>query len=119
MNVLIADGELRLRKVLSLYLGKHGHTIIETSNGRDALRLAEQEKPDVIILNSVMPGLSGIDVTTAIKESSAARNIPVIMLSANVSSADVDAALKAGVSNYITKPFSPKDLLDTMILLQQ
>lgn len=117
MNILIADDELRLRKVVALFLRKNGHEVIEASSGEQALTLLKEHSVDVIILDVRMGGLSGIETAEAIRADSAFDSTPIILLTANVSNEDRDQGMQAGASAYITKPFSPKDLLEKVMEL--
>ncbi|MCB4204811.1 response regulator [Deferribacterales bacterium Es71-Z0220] len=112
MKVLIADDELRLRKVVSLHLKKSGLDVIEVSNGAQALERAKEESPDVIVLDVMMPELNGLETLERIKGDSSLKDIPVIMLSAKATQDDIKKGVELGATSYLTKPFSPKQLLE-------
>jgi DNA-binding response OmpR family regulator len=112
MKVIIADDELRLRKVVALHLKRSGIDVIEVSNGKDALSLAKDKKPDVIILDVMMPELNGLDALKELKSDKELKDIPVIMLSAKAGGEDINKGLELGADAYLTKPFSPKQLLE-------
>lgn len=112
MKILIADDELRLRKVIALYLSKCGHEIIEAGNGETAVELAKEFTPDAIVLDVMMPGISGIEATQAIRAISGFEKTPIILLTANASENDIKKGLSSGADKYITKPFSPKELVE-------
>ena len=112
MNILIADDELRLRKVVAMFLRKSGHDVTEAVSGEQALELLKEKKPDLIVLDVRMANMSGIEATEAIKRDTDFADIPVILLTANVTSEEREHGLRAGAAAYITKPFSPKDLLE-------
>jgi len=112
MKVLIADDELRLRKVVALHLKKSGLDVIEVSNGAQAIEKAKEEVPDVIVLDVMMPELNGLEALEKIKEDNNLKNIPVIMLSAKATQDDIKKGVELGADTYLTKPFSPKQLLE-------
>ncbi|MBZ4643027.1 MAG: two-component system, OmpR family, alkaline phosphatase synthesis response regulator PhoP [Deferribacteres bacterium] len=112
MRVLIADDELRLRKVVALHLKKSGLDVIEVSNGRQAIEKAKECKPDVIVLDVMMPEMNGLEALSHIKSDNMLKNIPVIMLSAKATGEDIEKGMALGAACYLTKPFSPKQLLD-------
>jgi CheY-like chemotaxis protein len=115
MNILIADDELRLRKVVAMFLKKSGHDVREVSNGEQAIEALKTGETDVVVLDVMMPGMGGIEACRQIKNDPVLGSIPVILLTANVSAEDRELGFKAGAQAYVTKPFSPKDLLEKII----
>lgn len=111
MKILIADDELRLRKVVSMHIKKSGYEVIEANNGRHALELAKEKNPDIIVLDIMMPEMDGIEACRAIKADPNLKDKPVILLTAKAESQDIEAGMKAGAVEYLTKPFSPKELI--------
>ncbi|MBD5503580.1 MAG: response regulator transcription factor [Lachnospiraceae bacterium] len=103
-KIMIADDEAEIRDVLRLYLEKDGYEVVEAADGVEAMDRIQKEKPDLVILDIMMPGLDGYRVLRNIREDS---NIPVIMLSAKDSDADKILGLDLGADDYITKPFGP------------
>lgn len=114
MKVLIADDELRLRKVIALYMSKCGYEIIEAGNGEAAVELAKEHKPDAVIMDVMMPAMTGLEATAALRKLPEFSDIPIILLTANASEDDIKAGLAAGATKYVTKPFSPKELVETI-----
>jgi len=112
MKVLIADDELRLRKVVSLHLKKSGFEVIEAGNGQQAVNLAKEIKPDIIVLDVMMPEKTGLEACAEIKADDDLKHIPVILLTAMAESEDIKKGKEAGSDDYLTKPFSPKELID-------
>ncbi len=112
MKVLIADDELRLRKVIALYLSKCGYEIIEAGNGETAVELTKEFVPDAIVLDVMMPGISGIEATQIIRQTAGFENTPIILLTANAGENDIKKGLSSGANKYVTKPFSPKELVE-------
>jgi CheY-like chemotaxis protein len=112
MKVLIADDELRLRKVVALHLKKAGFTVLEAGNGKQALELAKEHKPDLIVLDIMMPEMNGLDACIAIKADAELADTPIILLTAMAEAGDIEKGNAAGAEYYLTKPFSPKELID-------
>jgi DNA-binding response OmpR family regulator len=112
MKILIADDELRLRKVVALHLKKAGFSVLEAGNGKQALEMAKTHKPDMIVLDIMMPEMNGLETCQALKADSELSSIPVILLTAMAESADIEKGTGVGAEYYLTKPFSPKDLID-------
>lgn len=105
-KILIADDEAEIRDVLRLYLEKDGYEVAEASDGVEAMEKLRKEKPDLVILDIMMPGLDGYRVLRNIREDN---NIPVIMLSAKDTDSDKILGLDLGADDYITKPFAPME----------
>lgn len=103
-KILIADDEAEIRDVLRLYLEKDGYEVTEAADGIEAMEKLRKEKPDLAILDIMMPGLDGYRVLRNIREDN---NIPVIMLSAKDTDSDKILGLDMGADDYITKPFAP------------
>ena len=111
MKILIADDELRLRKVVVLHLKKQGFIVAEANNGKKALEIIDDFNPDIIILDVMMPEKDGIDTCREIRKNEKFKDTPIILLTAKSGEDDIDTGLKAGANEYITKPFSPKLLI--------
>lgn len=103
-KILVADDEAEIRDVLRLYLEKDGYEVAEAADGAEAMERLRKEKPDLAILDVMMPGLDGYRVLRNIREDN---NIPVIMLSAKDTDSDKILGLDMGADDYITKPFAP------------
>lgn len=107
-TILLVDDEAKLRKMLRVYLEQEGYGVLEAANGREALYIARAEKPDLIILDLMMPEMSGYDfVRTYSRESST----PVIMLTAKIEDQDKILGLELGADDYMTKPFNIHELI--------
>ena len=103
-KILVADDEAEIRDVLRLYLEKDGYEVVEAADGMEALEVFKRAKPDLVILDIMMPGIDGYRVLRNVRENS---NIPVIMLSAKNSDSDKILGLDLGADDYIVKPFVP------------
>ncbi len=110
-RALVADDEPAVRRLLHEILGKD-YSVLEATNGREAIEIALREKPDVILLDVMMPEMDGITACAAIKRDASTKTIPVVMVSAITYELNRKMAEQgAGASAYITKPFHHKDLL--------
>ena len=110
-KILIVEDELNIRKVISMYLKKEGFKVLETGNGLEALSLTEREKPDLIILDVMLPGLSGYEIYKRIKSNEDTKNIIIVILSANGQEWKKFEGYQPKADLYETKPFSPKQLI--------
>ena len=107
-KILVVDDEARMRKIISDFLGAKGFHIIEACDGVDALEKFEEESPDLIILDVMMPRMDGWDVCRAIRKTS---KTPIIMLTARGEEIDELVGFDLGADEYISKPFSPRILV--------
>ena len=111
ITILIADDEPNQLELMDYNLRNAGFSIIKASNGLDALELIENNTPDLIILDWMMPKMSGIDVCRTLRSRSETKLLPIIILSARSEDSDKSLGLDTGADDYISKPFSPKELL--------
>ena len=109
--ILIADDEPNQLELMDFNLTNAGFSIIKASNGIHALELIENHSPDLIILDWMMPKMSGIDVCRTLRSRSETKQIPIIILSARSEDSDKSLGLDTGADDYISKPFSPKELI--------
>ena len=110
-NILIADDEPNQLELMSFNLSSAGYSIIKATNGKEAIELIENHSPDLIILDWMMPKMSGIDVCRTLRSRSETKQIPIIILSARSEDSDKYLGLDTGADDYISKPFSPKELI--------
>ena len=109
-TILIADDEARIRRLVSDFLKRDGHTILEAADGKAALELIENRRPtlDLAILDVMMPGMDGFEVLREIREQeNGEKHLPVMLLTARAEDADQVRGLEGGADDYVTKPFSP------------
>lgn len=106
-KILIVDDEHKLVEMIAVYLVKEGYEVVTALSGADAMRYFIVEKPDLILLDWMMPDLSGIDILKEIRKTSL---VPVIMLTAKADEVDKLIGLELGADDYITKPFSLREL---------
>lgn len=113
-KVLIVEDQRDIRSLIQLTLETEGYNITEASNGEDGLNAARDFHPDLILLDVMMPGsLDGLRVCELIKSDPGMSHIKIILLTARSQLMDVDLGKKSGCDEYITKPFSPMELMDT------
>ena len=108
MHILVADDEPNIRELVRLYLSKEGYEIELAVNGEEALDKALRLKPDLVVLDLMMPRLDGFAVTERIREQS---DVPILMLTVRKEDAVKVAGLELGADDYLTKPFNPKELV--------
>jgi CheY-like chemotaxis protein len=113
-TILIADDHDHLRLLVSTTLSGPDYRIVEARDGDEACALALVENPDLLILDWMMPGKSGIEVIETLRAEPALRDVPVIMLTARAQNADRNRAATLGVHSYLVKPFSPIELMETV-----
>jgi len=107
-KILVVDDEAQIVHVLRGYLEKAGFNVLTAYDGREALRIARQERPDLVILDLMLPEVDGLDVCRALRKDS---DVPIIMLTARVEETDRIVGLELGADDYVTKPFSPREVV--------
>jgi DNA-binding response OmpR family regulator len=107
-KILIADDEPEIRDLLRLYLENEKYDVIEAENGNEALRLVSEQKPDLVLLDIMMPGMDGYQVLKAIRVDN---NVPVIIISAKDEDSQKILGLNLGADDYISKPFNPLEAM--------
>ncbi len=110
-TVLLADDDPLLHRVLGFKLSQQQWKMLSAHDGQEALQIARETRPDLIILDGMMPVLDGFAALRELRQDPALAHIPVLMLSARNRDADVVGALDSGANDYLTKPFSPSELL--------
>ena len=108
VTILVVDDEPKIVKTVRAYLESGGYRVVTAGDGRAALTLFRHEKPGLVILDLGLPALDGLDVARTLRRES---NIPIIMLTARVEEADRLVGLELGADDYVTKPFSPRELV--------
>jgi DNA-binding response OmpR family regulator len=108
--VLVADDDLDIRELVVYRLERNGFDVIAAGDGEEAIRLAEEQTPDLAILDVMMPKVDGLEATRRLRGNDATRRMPVILLTARAQEADVTRGFEAGADDYLRKPFSPQEL---------
>ena len=107
-KILVVDDEPNIREVVGLYLRQDGHAVVVAADGEEALRLYRQARPDLVVLDLMLPGLSGLEVCRRIQGE---RRVPLIMLTAKGEEEDRIVGLGVGADDYVVKPFSSRELV--------
>jgi DNA-binding response OmpR family regulator len=106
-RVLIVDDDTKIVDIVQLYLKRDGYKVSVAYNGRDAIKAARETRPDLIVLDLMLPGIDGLEVCKTLREES---DVPIIMLTAKTTEDDRLVGLNLGADDYVTKPFSPREL---------
>ena len=109
-TVLVADDDEDILQLVSFRLERAGYKVVTAADGQQALAAAREHQPDLAVLDVMMPGLNGYEVTRRLRADPATAAIPVILLTARVQEADVSRGFEAGADDYLRKPFSPQEL---------
>jgi two-component system, OmpR family, response regulator ResD len=107
-TILVVDDEPTICEVVELYLQREGYTVLIARDGHQALAIVEQQRPDLIILDLMLPGMTGLEITRRLRLDG---HIPIIMLTARTEETDRVVGLELGADDYVTKPFSPRELV--------
>jgi two-component system phosphate regulon response regulator PhoB len=110
-RVLVVDDEADITALVAYHLAKDGYRVSTASSGRDALRAAREERPDLIVLDLMLPGLSGYDVLAELRRHDETKDVGVIVLTARKEESDRIKGLSLGADDYLPKPFSPQELV--------
>jgi two-component system alkaline phosphatase synthesis response regulator PhoP len=110
-TILVVDDEPGIVTIVRDYLDRAGFRVLAAGDGNTALRLARSERPSLMLLDLMLPGIDGLDITRTLRQDPATRNMPVIMLTALVDESDKLVGLELGADDYITKPFSPREVV--------
>ena len=106
-KVLVVDDDVKTVELVKLYLNRDGYRVITAYNGIDALQIARESHPDLIVLDLMLPGMNGLDICRTLRAES---EVPIIMLTALTTDDDRLTGLDLGADDYVTKPFSPREL---------
>jgi two-component system phosphate regulon response regulator PhoB len=109
-RILVVDDEPDITALVAYHLAKGGYRVSTAANGADALRAAREERPDIVVLDLMLPGLSGYEVLQELRKREETRDVGVILLTARREEADRIRGLSLGADDYLTKPFSPQEL---------
>lgn len=108
--VLVADDDRDILQLVSFRLERADYEVVQANDGEEALRLVKELRPDLAVLDLMMPKLNGYEVIREIRRDEETKAIPVILLTARVQEADVARGFEAGADDYLKKPFSPQEL---------
>lgn len=110
-KILAVDDEKHIVRLVQINLQKEGYDVVTATNGREAIEAVDEHKPDLIVMDVMMPEMDGFAALQKLKENRATANIPVIMLTAKAQDADVFKGWQSGADLYLTKPFNPQELI--------
>ncbi|MDQ3952550.1 MAG: response regulator [Actinomycetota bacterium] len=113
-RVLICDDDPVILRLLEVNLELEGYDVLTANHGEEAFEIASRELPDLVILDIMMPRLDGYQTCEKLKAQPSTEQIPVVFLSAKAQASDIEKGKSYGVSEYLTKPFDPNDLLDVV-----
>jgi two-component system phosphate regulon response regulator PhoB len=111
ISVLVVDDESAIREMIRFALGKSDMTVNCAENGKEALEKINERPPDIILLDWMMPNMSGPELTRRLRKDPLTKDIPIIMLTAKITEDDKVTGLNSGADDYIVKPFSPRELV--------
>ncbi len=110
-KILVVEDEPDIRKLLHYNLTQDHYKVVEAENGEQALKIIQRDKPSLVILDLMMPGMSGLEVCRALRGQDATAKLPILMLTAKAGEADRVLGLELGADDYLAKPFSPRELV--------
>ena len=110
-KILIVDDEQDILELVRYNLSKEGYQTVCAATGEEAIKINSEQRPDLIVLDLMLPGIDGLEVTKHIRNTNEEENTPIVMLTAKGEEADVVTGLELGANDYISKPFSPRELI--------
>jgi DNA-binding response OmpR family regulator len=110
-KILVVEDEPDIRKLVNYNLAQERFKVIEAEDGEQALKVIQRDKPHLVVLDLMLPGLSGIELCKILRERSETAKLPILMLTAKAGEADRVVGLEMGADDYLAKPFSPRELV--------
>jgi two-component system, OmpR family, alkaline phosphatase synthesis response regulator PhoP len=110
-KILVVEDEPDIRKLVQYNLAQERFSVLEAEDGEQALKLLQREKPSLVILDLMLPGLSGMELCKLLKQRNETAKLPILMLTAKAGEADRIVGLEMGADDYLTKPFSPREMV--------
>ncbi|MFN4263904.1 MAG: phosphate regulon transcriptional regulator PhoB [Thioalkalivibrionaceae bacterium] len=110
-SILIVEDEPAIREMVAFALGRQGFELVEAEDAQEAQERLAERLPDLLLIDWMLPGMSGVDLACRLKRDEYTRDLPIIMLTARGEEDDKVAGLESGVDDYVTKPFSPRELI--------
>lgn len=111
-KILVVDDDPNIAALVAFKLEKAGYQVVKVGDGEEALRALEANEPDLVVMDVMMPKLDGCSATRRMRRMPQGRDVPIILLSAKGQDSDRDAGLAAGATDYMTKPFTPAELVE-------
>lgn len=109
-RIVIADDDADIRELVVFKLRHAGHEVLPVADGAAAVEACLGNKPDLVILDVMMPGMSGLEAARVLRADETMSGVPIIMLTARAQEADIEQGFEAGADDYVVKPFSPREL---------
>ncbi|MCW2813830.1 MAG: response regulator receiver [Nocardioides sp.] len=109
-RIVVADDDVDIRELVEFKLSTMGHDVVAVGDGAAAIEACRAQRPDLCVLDVMMPGVSGLDAIRMIRSDPELLDLPVILLTARAQESDVNTGFDSGADDYITKPFSPREL---------
>jgi DNA-binding response OmpR family regulator len=117
--ILVADDDDDVRELVVFRLARAGYEVITAGDGEEALKLALERRPDICVIDVMMPKLDGYELTERLRAADELAGVSIVLLTASVQEADVERGFAAGADDYIKKPFSPAELLERIVALAE
>jgi DNA-binding response OmpR family regulator len=118
-TIVVADDDADIRDLVVFKLRQSGHEVVAVGDGIAAVEACQASTPDLVVLDVMMPGMSGIDACRTLRLDAAMARIPVILLTARAQEADIEQGFNAGADDYVVKPFSPRELASRVTAVLQ
>lgn len=109
-RIVVADDDEDIRELVAFKLRQGGHDVVAVADGAAAVAACQEQRPALALLDVMMPGMSGLDAARALRADEGTASVPVIMLTARAQESDIEQGFAVGADDYITKPFSPREL---------
>ncbi len=109
-RIVVADDDVDIRELVEFKLSTLGHDVVAVADGAAAVAACQQQRPDLVVLDVMMQGMSGLEAVRLIRADASLADLPVILLTARAQESDVETGFSSGADDYITKPFSPREL---------
>jgi len=110
-KILVVDDDKSIIEIVQAYLEQAGYSVLTATNGASAMQMLHSEKPDLLILDLMLPDRDGWDITSTIRNDKRLESLPIIMLTARVSDSEKILGLELGADDYVTKPFNPREIV--------
>ncbi len=111
-RILLVEDEIYILHILDFSFEMEGYEVMKALNGEDALSQVKKSRPDLIVMEAIMPLMGGLDACRALKASDETKDIPIVILSPRARDVDRQMAFEAGAEDFVTRPFSPRKLID-------
>ena len=118
-RIVVADDDADIRDLVAFKLQQVGHEVVAVGDGASAVKECQAQVPDLVVLDVMMPGMSGLDACRALRQDPAMATVPVILLTARAQESDIEQGFNAGADDYVVKPFSPRELASRVAAVLQ